>query len=63
MENLEIKDVEVKEEKKPAKKKASPKKKEELSTRQIFMMQCNERRRAAGIKEMAYSEEEISKAK
>ena len=45
MENLEIKEVEVKEEKKkPAKKKAAPKK-EVLSTRQIFMIQCNERRK------------------
>lgn len=62
MENVEIKE-EVKEEKKEAKKvtKKAPKK-EELSTRQIFMIQCNERRAAARLP-MAYSEEEIKKAK
>ena len=64
MENVEIKELESKEEKKESKKptkKAAPKK-EKLSTRQIFMMQCNERRKAARLP-MAYTEEEIQKAK
>lgn len=64
MENVEIKDLEKKESKKEDKKpakKAAPKK-EELSTRQIFMIQCNERRAAAKLPQ-AYSEEEIKAAK
>lgn len=62
MENVEIKEVkeEVKEEKKAAPKKAA--KKEKLNTKQIFMIQCNERRAKAKLP-MAYSEEEIKTAK
>lgn len=58
MENVEIKKEEVK---KPAKKKAAPKK-EKMNTKQIFMMQCNDRRAKAGLP-AAYSEEDINKAK
>lgn len=54
------------EEPKKEKKKAKKDKKEakkELNTKQIFMMKRNEARKAAGIKEMAYSEEDIANAK
>ncbi len=61
MDNVEIKE-EVKEVKKPA-KKAAAKKAVKMSTLQIFMTQRNEARKRAGIKEPAYTEEEISKEK
>lgn len=66
MENVIIKDLVENEEpkKKKSTKKAAAKEEEvQLSTKQIFMIQCNERRRLAGISEMAYTEEEILNAK
>lgn len=58
MENVEIK----KEEKVTIKKAVKKAPKKEMNVKQIFMTQCNERRAAAKLP-MAYSEEEIKKAK
>jgi hypothetical protein len=61
MENVEIKEEVTEVVKKKPAKKAAPKK--EASDLQKFMIGRNEARKKAGIKEPAYTEEQIKNAK